>query len=59
MQQLFLPEISNVPPLANGDHLSRAEFERRYHAMPTHKKRVSGLESHGASGELVLSAIRD
>ncbi|MGF1576612.1 MAG: Uma2 family endonuclease [Cyanophyceae cyanobacterium] len=38
MQQLFLPEISNVPPLTNGDHLSRAEFERRYHAMPALKK---------------------
>lgn len=26
------------PPLASGDHLSRAEFERRYHAMPRVKK---------------------
>ena len=23
-----------IPPLENGDHLSRDEFERRYHAMP-------------------------
>lgn len=23
-----------IPPLGNGDCLSRAEFERRYHAMP-------------------------
>ena len=23
-----------VPPLENGDHLTRAEFERRYEAMP-------------------------
>ena len=25
-----------VPPLENGDRLTRAEFERRYNAMPTH-----------------------
>jgi hypothetical protein len=28
-----------VPPLHNGDRLSRAEFERRYAAMPEVKKR--------------------
>src|SRR5262245_37468873 len=27
-----------VPPLENGDRLSRAEFERRYDAMPHLKK---------------------
>ncbi len=27
-----------IPPLENGDQLSRAEFERRYHAMPYLKK---------------------
>src|ERR1700726_2127100 len=27
-----------IPPLENGDHLSRAEFERRYEAMPEVKK---------------------
>jgi Uma2 family endonuclease len=27
-----------IPPLVAGDHLSRAEFERRYHAMPHVKK---------------------
>lgn len=27
-----------VPPLQNGDHLTRAEFERRYNAMPDLKK---------------------
>ena len=27
-----------IPPLDNGDHLSRAEFERRYQAMPRLKK---------------------
>src|SRR5258706_4333834 len=28
------PERRNVPPLENGDRLTRAEFERRYNAMP-------------------------
>lgn len=28
----------SVPPLESGDRLSRAEFERRYHAMPHVKK---------------------
>ncbi len=27
-----------IPPLENGDKLTRTEFERRYHAMPNHKK---------------------
>ncbi|MEM9924915.1 MAG: Uma2 family endonuclease [Cyanobacteria bacterium P01_D01_bin.50] len=27
-----------IPPLENGDKLTRAEFERRYHAMPNLKK---------------------
>ncbi|HEX4950767.1 MAG TPA: Uma2 family endonuclease [Blastocatellia bacterium] len=27
-----------LPPLENGDHLTRREFERRYHAMPNVKK---------------------
>jgi Uma2 family endonuclease len=27
-----------IPPLENGDRLSRAEFERRYEAMPSHIK---------------------
>jgi hypothetical protein len=26
--------LLSIPPLENGDHLSRAEFERRYAAMP-------------------------
>src|SRR5215210_7829098 len=30
--------VQTVPPLANGDRLSRAEFERRYEAMPHLKK---------------------
>ena len=27
-----------IPPLANGDHLTRTEFERRYAAHPHIKK---------------------
>ena len=27
-----------IPPLQNGDRLTRDEFERRYHAMPAHVK---------------------
>jgi hypothetical protein len=29
---------NGIPPLENGDRLSRAEFERRYDAMPRLKK---------------------
>jgi Uma2 family endonuclease len=29
---------SGTPPLESGDHLTRCEFERRYHAMPQLKK---------------------
>lgn len=32
------PARSDVPPLENGDHLSRREFHRRYSAMPEVKK---------------------
>lgn len=28
------PKVSAIPRLETGDHLSRAEFERRYAAMP-------------------------
>lgn len=31
-------EAINIPPLENGDYLSRSEFERRYSAMPEVKK---------------------
>lgn len=31
-------QILSIPPLENGDRLSRAEFERRYQAMPQVKK---------------------
>jgi hypothetical protein len=33
-----LTPAQRVPPLQNGDHLTRAEFERRYAAMPHLKK---------------------
>ena len=32
------PQRFTVPPLENGDRLSRSEFERRYSAMPEVKK---------------------
>jgi Uma2 family endonuclease len=32
------PEDDGIPPLETGDRLSRAEFERRYEAMPNLKK---------------------
>ena len=32
------PASRRVPPLRNGDRLTRAEFERRYQAMPDVKK---------------------
>ena len=32
------PTAPRIPPLENGDRLSREEFERRYHAMPHLKK---------------------
>ncbi|MBD2677098.1 MULTISPECIES: Uma2 family endonuclease [Nostoc] len=31
-------QLLMIPPLENGDKLTRAEFERRYHAMPNLKK---------------------
>src|SRR5947209_11392565 len=33
-----LEKLRQMPPLENGDRLSRAEFERRYEAMPPHIK---------------------
>lgn len=35
-QHLSIKELT--PPLESGDHLTRQEFERRYHAMPQLKK---------------------
>jgi Uma2 family endonuclease len=34
----FLNQSPSLPPLENGDRLTRAEFERRYQAMPHHQK---------------------
>jgi Uma2 family endonuclease len=34
----FLPKPAVIPPLENGDLLTRKEFERRYSAMPDLKK---------------------
>ena len=31
-------KLLNIPPLENGDRLTRSEFERRYQAMPNHQK---------------------
>ena len=40
VQQIVEPNriAPDVPPLASGDRLARAEFERRYHAQPGIKK---------------------
>jgi Uma2 family endonuclease len=39
MTDVAIPEaLRRTPPLENGDRLSRAEFERRYEAMPSHIK---------------------
>jgi hypothetical protein len=34
-----------IPPLQNGDRLTRDEFERRYHAMPQlkHAELIEGV----------------
>lgn len=36
---------AEIPPLRGGEHLSRQEFERRYHAMPhvTHAELIEGV----------------
>ncbi|NJL92163.1 MAG: Uma2 family endonuclease [Coleofasciculaceae cyanobacterium SM2_1_6] len=36
--------VENLPPLENGDRLTRPEFERRYQAMPTKKNRTKKAE---------------
>jgi hypothetical protein len=35
-QQAEPPGEGAIPPLENGERLTRAEFERRYEAMPEH-----------------------
>ncbi len=58
-------QANGIPPLETGDHLSRAEFERRYMAMPRVKKAelVEGVvfmpspvffQSHGEPHATVL-----
>jgi len=44
MTPLPTPALT-IPPLENGDHLSQAEFERRYQAMPpgTHAQLIEGV----------------
>jgi hypothetical protein len=37
MSATISPKLT-IPPLENGDQLTRAEFERRYNAMPQIKK---------------------
>jgi Uma2 family endonuclease len=58
--------VPKIPPLENGDRLTRAEFERRYNAMPHIKKAelIGGvvympspirLESHGTPHAALLA----
>src|SRR5437660_4291177 len=62
------PSVAGVPPLENGDRLSRAEFERRYEAMPPHIKAelIEGIvhlpspvraEQHGSPHSDVMTWI--
>jgi Uma2 family endonuclease len=46
---------SALPPLENGDHLTRPEFERRYHAMP-HLKKAELIEGKVYMGSPVSIA---
>lgn len=48
----FPPPI--IPPLENGDRLSREEFERRYEAMPHVKKAelLEGVVHMGSPGRV-------
>jgi hypothetical protein len=34
------PMVGKLPPLENGDQLTRPEFERRYEAMPHRRSRL-------------------
>jgi hypothetical protein len=38
MTQSITKPTYSIPPLENGDRLTRAEFERRYEGMPNLKK---------------------
>ena len=45
-----MPQAPSIPPLVNGDRLSRPEFERRFDAMPGLKKAelIDGVVSMGS-----------
>ena len=49
------PAPAPIPPLENGDHLPRAEFERRFDAMPDLKKAelLEGIVSMGSPVRLL------
>jgi hypothetical protein len=64
----FSSHLTAIPPLENGDKLSRDEFERRYHAMPHLKKAelVEGIvymasplhfESHSQPHGFILTRL--
>ncbi|MFM7370631.1 MAG: Uma2 family endonuclease, partial [Sphaerospermopsis kisseleviana] len=38
LTQDTIKPVQLIPPLENGDRLTRSEFERRYHTMPDVKK---------------------
>lgn len=38
IDQSAIASTLTLPPLENGDKLTRIEFERRYHTMPQVKK---------------------
>ena len=64
----FSPRITSyrIPPLANGDHLTCNEFEKRYQALPKLNKAelIEGIvymsspvryESHGSPHALIMA----
>jgi hypothetical protein len=54
VRELEIPGVRTtpIPPLRNGDHLSRAEFERRYCAMPdgTKAELIDGVRTSKSAG---------
>ena len=50
----------SLPPLENGDCLNRFEFERRYNAMPSHKKAelIEGVVYMAFCGSLITMLNR-
>lgn len=53
--------VRKVPPLENGDHLSAAEFLRRYVAMPEVKKAelIQGIVTMGSPVRFVVHGEPD